>query len=221
MKKSSKLIFLPLTLILTNLLFAQKNPIRSVEIYLDNNEIIAAGHYMNVIDEDMAASLSSGLSSTLNYYIRLLSIDNKEYRSINKIVRLRYNVWEKVYDMSVAGQKHNFQSFGALENFINDSLLFHLGPPDGIPLKKKLRMILSFSPQGISDSQKDRLNKWLLSEGKVKESQPAYESGSGFSINLSNLLSAFFRKKEDYNIYLYKSSVFTLEKLRENENASR
>lgn len=221
MKISRKSIFFSLMLFFSNPLSAQNGPVQSLEIYLSGDEIVTAGHFVNVIDEDMRASLSSGLSSTLNILIRLMSMDNTQYRTVNEIIRLRYNVWEKVYDMSTSGQKKQFQSFTAIERFINDSLVFRLGSVTGIPPQKQLRIILTFSPEGISDSQKDRLNKWLLSEGEVKESQPAYDSESGFSINLSSLLTAFFRKKEDRSVYIYKSRVFTLNSLRKDEDASR
>jgi len=221
MKRTGLHTLATLILLCSPLLNAQEKPTVSLHVSLSGNQLVARGQLINVIDEEMKASLSSGLSSTLNFYFSLISEKKENLRSKREIVRLRYNVWEKVFDLNTGGPKRQFDTFEAMEVFIRDSLEFKLGSVARLRESEKLRLVTTFSPQSISDSQKDQLDRWLSSEGSVDESRPAYDSDPGFSINLSSLLSAFFRRNENRNVYIFKSRPFTIHSLRDDEDASR
>jgi hypothetical protein len=197
----------------SQLSFAQENPIKSLEVKVNEDRLVIVGHFSGLIDNEMKQTLASGLSSTLSFHLQLFNSRSKVLRKNNEAVYLRYNVWEKVYQVLTTTQEKYFDDIHHFENFLKDSLTFDMGKISKLPIDDKLRIVLSFSPEKISDSQKSKLNTWLVSEGEMNESKPALESESGFSVNLSNLISIFLSKKESQKIFLYKSTPFTIRAL--------
>ena len=180
---------------------------------MNDDRLVVIGHFAGLIDNEMKQTLASGLSSTLSFDLRLFNSRSKVLRNSKETVYLRYNVWEKMYQLRTATQEKYFEDSDHFENFLKDSLTFNMGKISKLPLDDKLRIFLSFSPEKISDSQKSKLNTWLVSEGETNESKPALESESGFSVNLSNLISIFFSKKDSHKIFIYKTTPFTIRAL--------
>lgn len=165
--------------------------------------------------------LASGLSNSLHFYLKLVNSKSRALSEQGETVILRYNVWEKVYIIRFSTGETHFNQFQHFVKFVNDSLVFKLGKTQKLPLNQKLQIILSFSLEKISDSQKSRLRRWLKNEGEFRESQPALESRSGFSINLTSLISIFLPQKNSDRIYIYKSRPFTIQSLKLNENITQ
>ncbi|MBN1350120.1 hypothetical protein JXJ21_11965 [candidate division KSB1 bacterium] len=199
---------------------ARDNPLVSVEPRIQSERLAAIGHFTQLIDAEMKETLASGMSNTLNFYLKLVDADSKEIIRRGESVALRYNVWEKIYYLRNAGTEARFMQFTSFEAFINDSLTFNLGSIKLFPPDRELRIIFTFSPKKLSDTQKSKLNSWLISGGDIDQSKPARESESTFSINLSRLISMFFSNKERNEIYLQTSKPFTIRSLM-HENASR
>lgn len=206
-------LFLLIYITGSQLSFAQENPIKSLEIKTSEDRLVIIGHFTGLIDNEMKQTLASGLSSTLSFHLQLINSRSKVLTKNIETVYLRYNVWERVYQVHTATEERYFEDIQHFENFLNDSLAFNMGKISKLPFDDKLRIVLSYSPEKISDSQKNKLNTWLVSEGEINESKPALESESGFSVNLSNLISIFLSKKESQKIFLYKSTPFTIRDL--------
>jgi hypothetical protein len=192
---------------------AQENPIKSLEIKMSEDRLVVIGHFSRLINDEMKETLASGLSSTLSFHLQLINSRSKVLRKNNEAIYLRYNVWERVYQVHTATGEKYFEDIQHFDKFLNDSLAFDMGKINKLPFDDKLSIILSYSPERISGSQKSKLNTWLVSEGEINESKPALESESGFSVNLSNLISIFLSKKESQKIFLYKSTPFTIRAL--------
>jgi len=90
---------------------------------------------------------------------------------------------------------------------------FNLNSTKKINESKNLQLYLTFSPQKISPSQKNKLKNWLKNEEK--------ESESTISLNLSKLISFFLSGEKIENISLYKSEVFTKKSVAVNESSSK
>ena len=201
--------------------YAQENPIKSVEIRLLKNRLHITGHFHELINENMKETLASGMSHSLNFQIDLLGTKRKIIASKTEFVLLRYNVWEKFYLIRTLTQQKNFQQSSQFESFLNDSLHFIITNIKKVPTNQQLYIVLSFSPENIPASQMSKLNSWLISDGEMRESKPALEAESGFSINLSNLLSIFLNKKDESRIFIYRSATFTIQSLKKHENITR
>jgi hypothetical protein len=169
----------------------------------------------------MQQSLSSGMSNTFNFQI-ILKYDKGSIirRRLTEVV-IRYDIWEKQYLLFYADQLHQFSAYREFETFLHDSLSFDIGSTKGIDYKKPLSVIVFFSPEKISSTQKEKLNYWLTSDSDTKESAPGMEQESGFSIDLSKLFSVFLSDKPKSNLQQYKSAIFTIEKLRKNEKPAQ
>ena len=196
-------------------LFAQENPIRSLELKISGDRLIVIGHFSGLIDSEMKETLASGMSSTLSFQLRLLNSRSKSLAKKAEVIYLRYNVWDRVYQLRRTISSYNFNDYNHFEKFLNDSLAFDMGSITKLSIDSKLRILLTYSPEKISDSQKSKLNTWLVNDGQMNESKPAFESESGFSVNLSSLISIFLRKKDASKIFLYQSTPFTIRALRQ------
>jgi len=193
--------------------YAQNNPIKSVDVRIDNEYLVVVGHFTGLINAEMKETLASGMSGMLHFQSKLINSRSGVISEIEQNILLRYNVWEKMYSLHSAKTENEFKDFKEFEQFINDSLVFDVSFVKRLPPDKKIQIILSFSPEKISASQKSKLNDWLKSEGEINESKPALETESTFSINLSNLISIFLKKKDDDRLYIYRSTPFTIQSL--------
>jgi len=213
LKSNTFTLFLLIYITGAQLSFTQENPIKSLEIRMSDDRLVIIGHFAGLIDNEMKQTLASGLSSTLSFHLQLINSRSKVLRKNNEAVYLRYNVWEKMYQVLTTTQEKYFDDIHHFEKFLKDSLTFDMGKISKLSFDDKLHIFLSFSPEKISDSQKSKLNTWLVSEGETNESKPALESESGFSVNLSNLISIFFSKKDSHKIFIYKTTPFTIRAL--------
>lgn len=202
-------------------LWAQDNSIKSIDVRMNNGRVIVVGHFKGLINANMKETLASGMSSSLHFNLKLLGSHSRVLSEIGESIFLRFNVWEKVYSIRTSKKRNDFKNYHQFESFINDSLVFDMGHIKKPASNQTFKILLSFSPENISTSQKNKLNYWLKSEGEIKQSRPAYESESGFSVNLTSLISIFFKKKDHKKLYVFKSAPFTIHSLKTHENITR
>lgn len=203
-------------------LSADDNSSGFVEVSFVNGNLLAKCHFVNgFIDNDIKQTLSSGLTSNLNFHLKLQKNKEKVLRSKVEEVLIRYDIWEKKYLVFEPDGVKQFSDYTKFESFLYDSITINFGSVRGTPQEDLLQVVLLFSPEKISSAQKKKLNYWLTSESDTEESNPALESESGFSVDLSKLFSIFLSKKTSIKIREYHSPVFSLKSLRENENASK
>lgn len=197
-----------------SLVRAQNQPIRSLEPKLDQGHLVVIGHFRELLQPEMRETLASGMSNGLNFQLKLLNPQGKSIVELAETIFIQYNVWEKVYILRSSAQSVEFKTLPHFKRFLADSLQFKMGLLHNLPIQNEFRLQIIYSPEPLTASQHRKLNQWLKSEGEIRESQPAMESEPGFSINLSNLLSIFFSKKEARPIFSYRSAPYTLEKLK-------
>ena len=198
--------------------FAQNDPNISIKPAVIENQIyIFCKSSPGFLDQDMRESLLSGMSRTLNFQLILADANGKIIRSKLKAVQLRYDIWEKKYQIFSSGKIHHFSALAKFEVFLYDSLRFKLGNIRSLARQKKLQVVLLFSPQKITNIQQKKLNYWLTSTGETAESKPALEPESGFSIDLSRLFSIFMSKKPSVKTLEFRSALFTIQGLMNNE----
>jgi len=201
--------------------FADENSTGHVEISLINGNLLATCHFVNgFIDDDIKQTLSSGMTSNLNFHLKLQKNKGKVLRSKVEEYLIRYDIWEKKYLIFQPDGVKQFSDYTIFKSFLYDSVTINFGSITGTPKQELLQVVLLFSPEKISSAQKKKLNYWLTSESETKESNPALESESGFSVDLSKLFSIFLSKKPAIKIREYFSPVFSINSLRENEDAS-
>ncbi|KAA3613026.1 MAG: DUF4390 domain-containing protein [Calditrichaeota bacterium] len=197
--------------------FAQEVKIKSVKPLLQNNRFMVASVFENLLSKDLTDGLASGMARTLNFRFDLVQKNSQKVYEFYRTVKLRYDVWEGIYFLSNRKQKKQFDQFEELNHFLNDSLNFDLLPFKKLPVENSIQIILYFSPENISETQKRKLEFWMDEENENQTSTPG-DNESGFSINLSGLISLFTSKENPKNTATGKSGHFTIKSLKENEN---
>ncbi|MBN2092682.1 hypothetical protein JW964_23880 [candidate division KSB1 bacterium] len=203
-----------------NLLIARENPIRSVEMVIEQEKLVAIGHFSGLMTVEMRETLASGMSTSLNFQLKLINRQTQQVKQSLYTIFLRYNVWEKNYRLWSSFQDINFKTAENFEHFLNDSLKFQIISIKNLSANDNFTFILYYSPQKISDNQKNKLNEWLKNEGEMNKAKPGQESESVFSINVSSLISIFLTKKNENSIHLFQTAPFTLQALKKHENTT-
>jgi len=220
-----KIYYIKLTIVflLISLSFslAQENKIKSVEPKLIKDDIFVSCQFNNLVDEEMMGTLASGMSLSLNFHLQLNRFPGETIYETSRLVKFRYNVWDKTYLLLYSGKQIQFTAYDSFKSFLYDSLSFKLTSARMLPKVGQLQFRLTFLPQKLSAYQKEKLDYWITNESETKESNPARESESGFSINLSRLISLFLDNKTEENLQEIKSAPFTIQSLRKNENTSK
>lgn len=169
----------------------------------------------------MKENIASGMSRKFNLQFELVESSQKRLYNQVESLSLKYDVWERVYLLNTAGAEKQFDDIGKFTSFFSDSMIFNLGPISQIDQDDELQLFIIFSQQEISERQQKELKSWLSHDAETVESQPALEANQSFSINISKLLSLFFAREGFADLYIYKSSFFTLRSLDENENTPK
>jgi hypothetical protein len=200
---------------------AQNSNLKSISPAVHDNSLVVRCRFNNLVSEVMQETLASGMSSSLNFHLQLIQSGKDILWSGSKPVKIQYNVWEKKYTIVHRRQNKEFTDYIKFHNFLQDSLEFEISAPGNFSNSIKLEIVLIFLPERISERQKKKLDYWIENGSGTRKNSPAGESESGFSINLSRLITMFFDKSEKAKIQQIRSAPFTLKSLRNDENASR
>ncbi len=180
---------------------------------VEKNQLTARFHLPDIPDDKMRETLASGMSTRLIFEIRLVSQNSDRETSRLRRLQMRFDVWEKKYELSFGTLKRTFENRKSFENYLQDSLICEFGV---ITDRQTSWQILAFyGPERLASGQKDRVSSWLNNEGRTEESQPGAEQESGFSISLSGLITMFIKDEEQSGKKVIRSDTFTLESLRE------
>jgi hypothetical protein len=169
----------------------------------------------------MKETIASGMSRKFNLQFELLKPGQERIYNHIESLSLKYDVWEKIYLLNTAGTEKQFDDIEKFIFFFSDSTIFSLGSINSIDQNDRLQLFVIFSQQEMSERQQKELKSWISHDAETAESQPALETNQSFSINISKLLSLFFSREDFADLYIYKSSFFTLRSLDENENTSK
>jgi len=201
--------------------FAQNNNLKSVQPLIRSNNLAVSCKFNNLISDALKETLASGMSTELNFHLQVKQTGSSVLWSGSKSVKIQYNVWEKNYSISRRMGRKTFSDYNSFQNFLHDSLIFNISGISRFPGSSKLQIILSFLPEKMTAGQKQKLDYWIENESETRERSPAGESESGFSINLSRLITMFFDKSKNSKMQRIRSAPFTIKSLRNDENTAR
>jgi hypothetical protein len=218
-----RIIFIITLIVLFNNhgLYSQDLKVRHVDLQLKNKSIFVRVHVADLFDTNTQEYIASGMSQNFNLQFQLYREGQSLIRSRPETVTLRYDVWEQIYLVQAGGKSNQFTDFDTFQIFVTDSMEFSLGNIRGISPQIKLNLFVTISRQELSERQHSELRSWIAEETEAEESQPALETDQSFSINISKLLSIFFSRQASTDLYIYKSAVFTLNSLSQNEDPTQ
>jgi hypothetical protein len=218
-----RIIFIITLIVLFNNhgLYSQDLKVRHVDLQLKNKSIFVRVHVADLFDTNTQEYIASGMGQNFNLQFQLYREGQSLIRSRPETVTLRYDVWEQIYLVQAGGKSNQFTDFDTFQIFVTDSMEFSLGNIRGISPQIKLNLFVTISRQELSERQHSELRSWIAEETEAEESQPALETDQSFSINISKLLSIFFSRQASTDLYIYKSAVFTLNSLSQNEDPTQ
>ena len=194
-------------------LIGQNNYIKNVKINSINGEISLSPQLSNFLNDDILSAVNSGMNITFHFYIELYDAENKVLKEQDSQVNVRNDIWENQYILSGYNLSKTFKEFERFQNFLLDSISFKINSTSKIPENKNLQLLLTFSPQKISTSQKKKLQNWLKNEEE--------DSESTISLNLTKLISFFLSEEKKENISIFRSELFSKKSIPVNENPSK
>jgi hypothetical protein len=213
-----KLLFL---WIFSTVCFAQQPTIKSINPVLANKKLAIDLHFQNLLREELIDGLASGMSRSVNFNFVLLTKDGKKIQDYRRVVRLKYDVWEDIYIITNRIQKKQFKSFNKFNRFLNDSLRIVLGPIKRLDKNKELLVQMFFVTENISEKQKTKLKYWIDDQARLSNKTDKTGDQSGFSINLSGLISLFTTQDNIEDSIHKNSSSFSINSLKTDENTSK
>ena len=201
--------------------FAQEAKIKSIKPFLQNKKLVVKTVFENLLNEDLTDGLASGMARTLNFRFDLIQKNGKKIEEFNRVVKLRYDVWEDIYFLTKRKQRNQFSQFEKLNHFLNDSLSFTLLSSNRLSYEKSMQVVMYFSPENISEAQKRKLEYWMDDEKGLEKKTNSDGNQSAFSINLSTIISLFTSQGSPKNATIGRSIIFTIKSLKLNENPSK
>ena len=203
------------------MLHAQDMQITDIDLFIKEGKLVTRLHIQNFFNEQVKETIASGMSRRFNLRFELLRPGKKPILDRLENVSLKYDIWERIYIFEAAGSERQFDDFARFIHFFSDSTIFRLGNINRIDPDEQLQLYIIFSQQEISERQRKELKSWISREAETEESQPGIETNQSFSVNLSKLLSIFFSRQSYADLYVYKSSLFTIKSLYKNENTKK
>jgi hypothetical protein len=217
-KLIGKLLFM---CFLSTVCFAQQPKIKSINPVLANKKLAVDLHFQNLLSEELIDGLASGMSRSVNFNFLLLTQDGKKVQDYRRVVKLKYDVWEDFYILTNRIQKKQFKSFTKFNRFLNDSLRIVLGPIKRLDKNKALLVQMFFVPENISEKQKTKLKYWIDDQARLSNKTDKTGNQSGFSINLSGLISLFTTQDKIEDSIHKNSPSFSINTLKKDENTSK
>ena len=202
-------LFIIMMLLLIVSMLQGQNSIKNVRIFAIQNEILFQPQLNDFFDEDILGAVNSGMNITFHFYSELRDAKKKLIKDQENQIRVRNDVWENQYILSGYKLLKRFNEFQLFKNYMLDSLQFKIEINKKLNVTNPMQLILTFSPQKISQSQKGKIREWLKNEEN--------DSESTLSLNLSKLISFFLADDKNDNLSIYRSETFTLKSIKTDE----
>ncbi|MGH7596539.1 MAG: DUF4390 domain-containing protein [bacterium] len=150
----------------------------------------------DIFSPKIANTIRSGLPAVIRFDFRIVEEPNREARRIMRSVRILYDVWSERYRIAVNGREQIVSTFAEMEKFCAGFEAEKFLPLAQLSPTKTYRLRLQVAVIPISAKQDQQLRDWLEASDATEESAPGEERATGFSLNLSKLVSFFWGKKD-------------------------
>lgn len=194
-------------------LLGQSSFINKVRLISFDGELTIHPQLNNFLADDILSAVNSGMKVTFHFYSELYDLEKKQIKDQENQIHVRNDIWENQYIISANNFLKTFKEYENFKNFLLDSIQFNINIKNKVDLNKQLQLFLTFSPQKISTSQKEKVHSWLKNEDT--------DSESTLSLNFSKLISFFMSENKNENLSIYKSEIFTINSVKSNEKTQK
>lgn len=196
-----------------NVLHAQSPAPFAVQPDIQNKVLVARLQLGGLLTAPLKETLASGMSSTFSVQVQLIQKENHALDFRRADLQMRFDVWERFYQVKFDQQKHRFENYEDFADFVSDSLLVKMREASHYNFTQQLQFAVLVGPPAGFESRKSKLSAWLNEEGRSSESSPADETETGFAINISKLIALFLGNDQPADLRQWNSHTFTISDL--------
>ena len=208
-----RLLIYLLIFVFSSGVLCQSNIINQVRLFSTDEILTIHPQLNNFIDKEILDAVNSGMKVTFHFYSEFYDTKKNRLQDQENQIYVRNDVWENQYVISGYKFLKAFKEFEKFKIFLLDSIQFKINLKNKIDLNKQIQLLLTFSPQKISTSQKEKVRTWLINEDN--------DSESTLSLNLSKLISFFMKDENKKNLSVYKSEFFTINSVKTDEKTKK
>lgn len=156
---------------------------------------------VNVQLEDLfptkiANTIRSGLPTVIRFDFRLIDESGREVLRLTEAMEILYDIWAQRFRITLDDQQHFAASFEEMKKICSELEHHKLATPIALRTALQYRLRLQVTVIPISSRQNHQWRERIESADLQDEAAASEAGRSGFSVNVSRLLSFFLSGKE-------------------------
>jgi len=161
-----------------------------------DGDLAVSVQLVNLFSPKIVSTIRSGMPAVIRFDFRLLEAPDRELQQATRSLNILYDLWNERYRLQNAGREQFVATFAELEKTCSAFEETKLLPLSRLSSQKIYQLRLQIAVIPISAKQDQQLRDWLAASDDTEESAPGEDRAAGFRLNLSQLLSFFWGKKD-------------------------
>ncbi|MCK6561499.1 DUF4390 domain-containing protein [candidate division KSB1 bacterium] len=177
-------------------LAAQAPRITALTAVLERDSLLVDAQMADLFSNKIANTIRSGLPTVVRCDFRVINERNREVAAALQVMEIRYDIWAQRYHVVSNHRRRTGSSFEEIEKICSTLTRLPVLALAELPAVPTCRVRLQVTVIPISSRQNHQWRERIES-ADLQEAAAASESGrSGFSVNVSRLLSFFLGGQE-------------------------
>ncbi|NUO79465.1 DUF4390 domain-containing protein [candidate division KSB1 bacterium] len=177
-------------------LFAQQPQIKTLIAQPQNGGIFAQVQVENLFSPKITSTIRSGLPVIIRCDFRLTTAEGREVAHAIQPMQVLFDIWSQRYRITLIDSNRFASTFEEMEKLLNSFEMAAITSHDHLDSALSYRLRLRVTVVPISAEQGRQLLQRLSSNDLQSEGSASESGRSGFSLNLSSLLSFFLSDEE-------------------------
>ncbi|KAA0227923.1 DUF4390 domain-containing protein [candidate division KSB1 bacterium] len=144
----------------------------------------------------IANTIRSGLPTVIRFDFRLIDESGREVLRLTEAMEILYDIWAQRFRITLDDQQHFAASFEEMKKICSELERHILAAPASLRAASPYRLRLQVTVIPISSRQNHQWRERIESADLQDEAAASEAGRSGFSVNVSRLLSFFLSGKE-------------------------
>ncbi|MDZ7267179.1 MAG: DUF4390 domain-containing protein [candidate division KSB1 bacterium] len=177
-------------------LAAQAPRVTALTAVLQGDSLFADVQVAGLFSPKIVNTIRSGLPAVVRLDFRVLNEHNREVTRALPVMEIKYDIWAQRYDVVLNHHRRSGGSFEEMEKICSTLTRLPLATLAGLPAGRTCRVRLQVTVIPISTRQNHQWRERIESADLQETSAPSESGRSGFSVNVSRLLSFFLGGQE-------------------------
>jgi len=190
-----------LTIIVTLLclaarLFPQEPRVLALEATAEHGKLAVSVRSADLFAPKIANTIRSGLPAIIRYDFRFIKDPGKEVSKHVHLVKVVYDIWSQRFEITSGDSVRHTATFDQMEELGNHLRIANFSPPPKPDSSAWYRLRVQINVLPIRTHQNKELRALIESAQSAGDGAATESGGSGFSINISRLLTFFLGGKQ-------------------------